>query len=225
MIDDAEYQRVRRAAYSRGATAADLAALAGLQSPPPETDENPDDDAAAAVEQPGTTPAPQQGAAPRRRRRVLVGVVALALVMGAAAGWVLKAASPAAPASAPSSLDVFEEPPGVNDATTIFAQLGEVPDSRSIFVTDVRFLDEIDGRSVYGAMGVQLSAVSQSTPVVCLGASFAVGSSQVSCTPLETFARQGVRLSSGSGAAAFFYQWGPRGGVESQEHSLGSYTT
>ncbi|CAN5338108.1 hypothetical protein BH11ACT3_BH11ACT3_20040 [soil metagenome] len=215
MSDDAEYERVRRAAYSRDATEADLATLARFEAGrsrepdgPEPRDESAEHDLPPAEEQPADVPLPLPG---RRRRRIAFGAVALALAVGVFVGATIAPALSGA--GAETSLAVFTEQPDADDATSLFADVGGA--SHSLAVTDVRHLGTTNGHDLFGARGVQRQERGDSTQVVCLAVASDLSDALLAaaCAPVDRFALAGVTVAftPGVGLAPEYYQWGPVG--------------
>lgn len=208
---DAELERLRRAAFARGGTERDLAALADAldaarAAPPVEeaADQRAEPEAEQAAEPAGEAVPPAESApAPVGSRRAwtvrtaVLGIVAL--LAGGAGGWVLR--------------DLATAPP-VPSVLAAFASLPEAenPWPDSLTHADSRLLGEADGTRFIGTTGIAPDPFpGPSGALVCLWVEDDDAVAGGACTSRDRFLTSGVSFGVSGPDFARIYAWPPDG--------------
>lgn len=197
---DQELERLRRTAFARGATDADLAALddamhaqvrAIKTADSMEEPSRPDDEA----------PLIDEAHRARRRRSLVAAVLGVVCVVAAAAGgWIVRGL---AGDSETSALEVFETLPAAEGYTFV---------SHDLENADSRLLGEIGDAVFIGTLGnAPNGQLGLTGPMVCLW----VQRDELGgggCTLRDQFLENGVSFTlSGPNVASTTYYWGPDG--------------
>lgn len=224
MAASEERERLRRAAFGRHATEADLEALRQFEERQ-EAREDPGETSMDLVhvvetEEPAS-PTAHEPPAPLERSpsgvrgwRTRFALVACGIVVGAllggAIGWFAQYAI--AEANRPS-LAVFEtiqaspEMPGIM-AGLDAASFDEEYRGPRVLVVDVRHLATFDTVALYGAIGIDEAQDGSYARVVCFGFEAPDGSGGAGCVPHDAFLARGASLAD----ETWEYRWGPTGG-------------
>lgn len=200
--DEDELARLQRAAFARGGTEEDLEALADALAAEDAVGEPVVDPGVERVQAPGETIEPTASVEPPTGRRAwtvrLAALGLVALVAGAAAGWMLRDAV-AGPAQSPT-LAAFA---GLPEA--------ENPWPESLTHADSRLLGEIGGVRFIGTTGTSpANFPGPPGPLVCLHIEDGEAGGG-SCTTRERFEAAGLWVGLSTAAAQRTYFWGPDG--------------